>query len=133
MNGTDEQGVGCPSTPPGPVPEIPGSGGAILNKSGSDITFVWSASKTACAPITWEIYRGTIGTYYSHNTQVTCDTGGLTTWTGSAGLGDGNSYYYLIVAATASAEGSYGKDSLGAEIPVSSSPCIAQDLTACTP
>ena len=121
------------STPPGPVPTIPGSGGATLDKSGSNIAFVWSASKTACAPTTWEIYRGTLGTYYSHSHQVTCDTSGLPNWTGNAGLTDGNSYYYLIVAATASKEGSYGKDSSNNEIPVSTSPCHAQDLSACTP
>ena len=116
--------------PPGTV--LPGGGGGALGKSGADILFTWSAAKVTCNPSTYEIYRGALGSYYSHSI-LTCDTSGLTNWTNVSGLSDSNNYYYLIVPATASKEGSYGMKTGGIEIPQASTPCLPQDLTACTP
>ena len=107
-------------------------GGGALGKSGSDILFTWSAAKTTCNPTTYEIYRGTLGSYYSH-AALTCDTSGLTNWTNTSGLLDANNYYYLIVPANATKEGSYGLNSSNGEIPQAATACLPQDLTACTP
>jgi len=92
--------------------------------------FTGPASKNTCNPTTWEIYRGTLGNYYSH-AILTCDTSGANNWTEVNGLADGNSYYYLIVPATTTKEGSYGKDSDGSEIPAPFTACLPQDLTGC--
>jgi hypothetical protein len=120
--------TGAVSPAPGTV--VPGSGGGSLAKSGSNILFNWSGAKNTCNPTTWEIYRGTLGDYYSH-AIATCDTSGANNWTEINGLNDANSYYYLIVPATSAKEGSYGKDSAESEIPPPFSACLPQDLTGC--
>jgi|GEM_PF-2372601 len=120
--------TGAVSPAPGTV--APGSGGGSLAKSGSNILLNWSGARNTCSPTTWEIYRGTLGNYYSH-VIAACDTSGANNWTEINGLNDSESYYYLIVPATTAKEGSYGKDSTGIEIPQASTACLPQDLTGC--
>ena len=83
-----------------------------------------------CSPATWEIYKGVLGAFYSH-AILTCDTLGLPNWTEFDGVNETGNFYYLIVPATASQEGLYGKHSSGADIPPTATPCLPQDPTNC--
>ena len=75
------------------------------------------------------VYEGTIGSWYSHDTNFGCSNG---TATSQTILPSGGNTYYLVVPATADVEGSYGKKSDGTERPPAAVSCIgAQDLTAC--
>jgi hypothetical protein len=76
----------------------------------------WSASCSAAAS-DYAIYRGTIGSYYSHTSVACTDVGGdrveeITPQAASS--------YYLVVPLSATAEGSYGRASNGSERPMAS-------------
>jgi murein DD-endopeptidase MepM/ murein hydrolase activator NlpD len=88
--------------------------------NGSQVTLEWAAS---CVPsdTDYEVYEGTIGSWYSH-TSLLCTTGGATTAAFTPG---GASTYYLVVPTNTVVEGSYGFDSQGAERP--------QGLSSCRP
>ncbi|MGH9870527.1 MAG: hypothetical protein ACREAA_20515 [Candidatus Polarisedimenticolia bacterium] len=88
--------------------------------AGGQITLAWSASCSA-SDNDYEIYEGTIGTYYSHTARI-CTTGGATTSTFTPATGD---TYYIVVPHNALLEGSYGHRSDGSERP--------QGLLACLP
>ncbi len=88
----------------------------------------WTASCSETAQ-NYGIYRGTLGTWYSH-TRVDCfdNLGDLTEDTEMPG-GDA---YFLVVANTLQEEGSYGKASSGVERPVGNLTCAGiQSLEAC--
>lgn len=98
-----------------------------ITKSGANLSLVWSPPGGTCVPSAYGVYRGTLPwTAYNH-AMVTCAaTSPYTT------PQDTGSYYYLIVPATSTAEGSYGKSSAGTERPQGTSPCKAtQDTGAC--
>ena len=95
-------------------------------KSGTNITLTWSASCLS-ADTDYEVYEGSIGNYTSH-VQKLCSTSGATTATFSP---SSSSSYYLVVPSNASAEGSYGYNSTGAQRPASVSPCKPQLITNC--
>ncbi len=99
----------------GSVPD----GSIKASGSGGGITLSWSPS---CYPVDtdYEIYRGTLGVYYSH-TIVTCTTHGALSWTFS---GTPNSYY-LVVPKNRYSEGGYGHQGNGTPIPPGSSACMA--------
>jgi hypothetical protein len=103
---------------------------ARLDKSGSNIVVSWSAPGGSCTPTDYGIYEGTIGTWYSHSTAKVCtDASSNRTETFAPASGD---RYYIVVPITATQEGSYGTDSDGAELPVSSAKCkSAQNTTSC--
>lgn len=112
----------------------PGSVGTSLRVSKSaltpgDLRLIWSGSCSMGA-IDYGIYEGTLGTWYSHAMKDCSDGGGdrAEEITPSAG-----NRYYLVVSLSASGEGSYGKDSAGAERPVGTGArCLpAQVLGAC--
>jgi len=111
---------------PGRVPE---SGPPLTLKKNtatpSHLDLNWGDS---CGPdqTDFAIYEGTIGNWSSH-TKKLCSTGGAlgaTDVTPQAA-----SSYYLVVALSPSQEGSYGKRSSGAEIPVGISTCRASQST----
>lgn len=111
------------------ISAVPGdvkSNSLRISKNGTNLNLSW---QNDCANNQYEIYEGTIGSYYSHNTQISCQiVGTSTTITPSAG-----NKYYLVVARRYNAEGSYGKNSSGAERPQSGSACVpTQTLTSCT-
>jgi hypothetical protein len=121
---------GVSSGAPGRVPD--GSGGSTplrVNKgpAAGQNTLQWGASCSASAT-NYAVYRGTLGTWYSH-TPALCSTGGATTAALTPPAGNS---YYLIVATASATEGSFGTDSAGAEIPAGASPCFApRDLSTC--
>jgi len=114
---------------PGEVPMKSGAGSPLtLQKAGTNLALSWSAPGGTCIPTDYGIYRGTIGTYPSH-TQFQCSTGGTTNATIAADTG---SYYYLVVARTATEEGSYGKNSSGTERARGTSTCVAtSNINSC--
>jgi hypothetical protein len=112
----------------GSVPDgatVPGTP-LTVSKLGSNLLLSWSASCVA-SDTNYEIYEGTIGSYYDHHLKL-CDTGGAT---GAVISPAAASSYYLAVPQNAEGEGSYGRDSTGAERPVGTSQCKVQHSGAC--
>lgn len=113
-----------------PSGATPGGGVAgtqlTATKNGGDVDLTWGASCKA-SDSDYEVYEGTIGTWYSH-TAKRCTTGGATstTITPAAGL-----TYYLVVPRNALAEGSYGQNSSSVERPQGASTCIQQVIGTC--
>jgi len=115
--------------PVGAIPDgafVSGVPLTVSQAAGGNLTLAWGA---ACAgpAIDFEIYEGTIGSYYSHE-ALFCTTNSQTsaTFTPSAG-----SRYYLVVPRTAQREGSYGQDSQGFERPAGDGSCAIQQVLAC--
>jgi hypothetical protein len=102
----------------GPVPSL------TLKKNSttpSRLDMTWSDS-CGLDQTDFAIYEGTIGSWTSHARKI-CSTGGATSTTNL--IPQAPSSYYLVVAVSASQEGSYGKRSSGAEIPAGINPCRA--------
>src|SRR4029450_1649678 len=107
---------------PQALPGVP----PTLAKSGGDVTLQWGASCMA-TDTDYEVYEGTIGSFYSH-TERLCSTGGALSATLTPSPGTS---YYLVVPRSASSEGSYGRDRSGNERPSGSSTCVARALGSC--
>jgi hypothetical protein len=101
----------------------PGVQLTLANGNGGMLDLAWGASCLA-GDGQYEIYEGSLGSFASH-VPATCSTGGLTS--ASITPASGNRYY-VVVPANTSHEGSYGLDGLGAERPVSSAPCLPQNM-----
>src|SRR5206468_2510847 len=98
---------------------VPGTPLRAVKSGASNVALSWGAS-CVTSDTDYEVYEGTIGTYYSHASSVCTTAGALTTtFTPAAG-----STYYLVVPRNAVREGSYGKSSGGTERPVGSAPCL---------
>ena len=111
----------------------PGEPAALkLAKSGSNLVFTWTAAGTGCSKTAYAVYRGTLGSWYSHNTAVTC-AASAGPYSVTLASQTGTALYYLVTAINSTTEGSYGRRYPGgAEIPVSSARCkSAQNTTAC--
>ena len=90
------------------------------------ITLSWGGSCLA-SDTNFEVYEGTIGSFYSH-TMVDCNTGlpPLTL------LPSPGNTYYVIVPRSGSREGSYGTDSSGTtERPQGVPACLPREIAAC--
>ncbi len=115
---------------PGAVPDGGSFPGVPLtvSASGGQLSLSWG---TSCArtETDYEIYEGTLGSYYSH-TQKFCTTGGATT---KAFPQPAGSTYYLVVPKNADREGSYGRTSGGTEIPQGASACLPQQIALACP
>jgi hypothetical protein len=99
-----------------------------VDKAPGAVTVSWSPSCSGGAD-DYEIYEGTIGSWYSHTSKVCTDTGHDFTETFVPGAG---SDYYLVVPKDSYEEGSYGRNSSGAERPVGIATCVApQVLSDC--
>jgi N-acetylneuraminic acid mutarotase len=103
----------------------------ITKATGTDITLEWGASCRS-TDYDYEIYEGSIGAFYSHSPKL-CGTGGATTQTIAPGAGSSYGTYYLIVPRNAAVEGSYGKDSAGAEIPQTQVACLPKAVASSCP
>jgi hypothetical protein len=106
---------------------VPGTPLTVSAASGN-LTLTWGSS-CAASDTDYEIYEGTLGSYYSH-TQKFCTTGGATTKTFPQPAG---STYYLVVPKNAVSEGSYGQASSGAEIPQGAAACAPRQIALSCP
>ncbi len=109
--GAAPDGGGVPGTP------------LTVSASGGNLTLSWGTS-CATSDTDYEIYEGTLGTYYSH-AQKLCSTGGATTIAFAQPAG---STYYLVVPKNAVSEGSYGRNSDGTERPQGAPACMPQQV-----
>jgi hypothetical protein len=91
-----------------------------------DVQLTWAASCSG-ADADYEVYEGTLGNFASHAPRL-CTTSGSTTITLTPG---GGNTYYLVVPRNGVLEGSYGKNSSGAERPQGSNACHPQVVRAC--
>lgn len=99
----------------------------VARDAAGDLHLSWGAS---CRPedTDYEVYEGTLGIFPSHAPRL-CTTGGSTSATLTPADGD---TYYLIVPVHGVLEGSYGRDSRGAEIPPGVSACRPQVVRSCS-
>jgi subtilisin-like proprotein convertase family protein len=119
-----------------PAAVLPGDAGPLtLSKSGTDLAFNWGAS--GCSPSGYGVYRGDLAALqaigvYSHDTALACGVAGTTFSLPIADAQLGDAAYFLVVAATGTDEGTYGKSSAAVERPVSTAACKAsQNLAVC--
>jgi hypothetical protein len=112
-SGSDCATTSCPQPArPGHVPNNDDRPGTPLKvtkaMTAGDLLLTWGASCSASAT-DYTIHEGTIWSYYSHD-LLTCTSGAALTATITPGAAT-PSRYYLIVAVTATEEGSYGESS----------------------
>jgi len=101
--------------------------GLMVNPSGGMIQLDWTASCGANDD-DYAIYAGTLGGLFDDHSSIQCSTGGLTSETVATAAGN---VYYLVVPRNALREGSYGRDSQGAERQVGSGLCASQSVGVC--
>jgi hypothetical protein len=108
---------------PGTVPTL-----QVAKKSATELTVSWSDSCSPGGVDDYAIYRGTLGSWYSHQAFDCADSDGVPL-SEDVPIGSG-SYYYLVVGTNANDEGSYGLDSAGFERPAGSPTCgaVTQEL-----
>lgn len=90
------------------------------------VTLFWDLSCLG-TDTDYELYERAIGAFTGH-APFSCSTGNATSMTFAPGSGD---VYYLVVPRSFAREGSYGRDSTGAERPAAASACIPQEIAAC--
>ena len=116
-------GTAAPGRIPGSrnVPGIP----LTVERSGSDLLLEWD---TACGGAgNYAIYRGAIGDPASM-VQLQCSTGGQTNATITPTAGN---WFYVVVATSGGAEGSYGLNSDDEERAPAAAPCLPQMVGPC--
>jgi hypothetical protein len=114
------------------LPLAPGeANNLLLNKSGGNLAMTWGNASCSFSTTTrdYEVYEGTLGTWYSHNTAKACTTGGVASTTITPGAGN---TYYLVVPTNGAFEGNYGTGA-GGPIPVSSAACRASQAASTCP
>ncbi len=121
-------------TPSTGAPGEPGASTALtVTKSGGNLVFDWGAPASGCTATDYALYKGDITTLrstgYSHDTVLTCSTGGATMF--SLPITDtriGTTDYYIVVGLNATHESSYGRQTTGGgtERPPSLSACRPQ-------
>ena len=107
---------------PGVVTSVP----LTLTRNGGSLDLVWGASCSGDAD-DYSVHEGAIGSWYGHASNL-CTTGGATSTTLPSPAG---SSYFIVVPTATPIEGSYGTDSLGAERPPSSVPCMGTSNLGC--
>jgi len=114
----------------GAVPDGGGAPGVPLTVTASagNLTLSWGSS-CAAGDTDYEIYEGSLGSFYSH-AQKFCTTGGATTKTFPQPAGNA---YYLVVPRNSVSEGSYGHAGGGAEIPQGTAACLPQQIAQTCP
>jgi hypothetical protein len=98
----------------------------VLEPFGGNLLLTWSDS-CIVTDNDYEVYEGTIGSYYSHVSKI-CSTGGATAAVVAPALA---SSYYLVVPSNGTNEGSYGRSSSGTERPVGGGQCLTRLAGAC--
>lgn len=116
--------AGAGAVPDGPV--VPGTPLKVTKASGGALAMSWGASCLA-TDTDYEIYEGSVGSFTAH-TPLVCTTSGATASTVTPG---GGGTYYLIVPTNGTYEGSYGRDSSGAERPAGPSSCLPRNIGPC--
>jgi len=114
---------------PGAVPDgnsVPGTQLQVSLGPGSTLLLSWGSSCTATDD-DYEVYEGTLGSFYSHTSKL-CSTGGATAAIVSPAAG---STYYLVVPANGTLEGSYGVNSIGSQRPPGAAACSSQAIATC--
>lgn len=107
---------------------LPGAVDTLLVDHGATpgaVSLSWTASCSATGQV-YEIYEGTIGTWYDHG-AVECGTTALVHEYEPA-AGD---RYFLVVPRNGTLEGSYGRDAAGLERPRSTAACTAEQDLGC--
>ena len=119
------------------IPSAPATAGGRISGlvadkgAGGAVVLSWNTS-CSLADIDYEVYEGTIGTWYSHlQIPGLCTTGGATAATVAAPGAGGR--YYLVVPSDSVTEGSYGEASGNLERPASAAACLGQVLGNCPP
>lgn len=100
----------------------------VKRQGAASLLLTWGQSCTA-NDTDYEIYEGTLGSYYSH-APLACSTGGALTATITPVRVNA---YYLVVPRNAVSEGSYGKASNGLQIPPGTTPCFPQSALVTCP
>jgi hypothetical protein len=107
----------------------PTGGEVVLNMGkllGSGFLLIGWGPSCAPADTDYAVYEGTLWNFTSHS-AMTCTTSDRT-YLFSPTPGD---RYYLVVPRTATAEGSYGRNSAGIERPPAASACVMQEVGGC--
>lgn len=114
---------------PGAVRAEQGQGLRLSKAGGGNVLLTWGPPcNSAEVPLQdFGVYRGTLGNFTSY-TSLTCTTAGMNSYTAAGSAGNN---FYLVVPATATNEGSYGRTNTGAERPPAAAPCKAQSLGEC--
>jgi len=110
------------TNPPGRVTNT-----LYVAKTGTNLNMTWTVPVSPCVTASYGIYRGNLPWSGYNHASMSC-TVTTNSYTAASGTG---SYYFLVVAQNNSKEGSYGKDSAGAERPAASSPCLTQEISTC--
>lgn len=129
---TGNVNVAAPASP-GTVPDgsdVPGVPLRLAKGAGSSLLLTWGVSCSASVT-GYGIYEGSIpiAGAYDHEGKE-CALGNVTNANIAPGAGD---RYYLVVAQTATAEGSYGRNSTGSDIPQGTGACRATQTAAPCP
>ena len=117
-------------------PGEPESTSLRLSRQPGQILFAWNPPESSCQTVGYAVYRGDLAQLttgaYTHDTALSCATAGTSFAIAESDQALGVSDYFLVVADNEFQEGSYGRDSGGAERPASSSAChAAQNLAGC--
>ena len=119
-----------------PAAVLPGDAGTLsVGKSGTDLALSWGAS--GCSPSGYGVYRGDLAALqatglYSHDIALACGVAGTSFSIPIDDAQVGDAAYFIVVAATGTDEGTYGKSSAAVERPVSTAACKAsQNVTTC--
>jgi len=103
---------------------FPGSPGEVVDllvaRDGAQLDLSWGAGCGAAAD--YAVYEGAIGDW-ANRTPRTCSTNGATAATIGPDAGD---RYFLVVPLNGTFEGSYGRDSTGAERAAAAAACVGQ-------
>jgi len=121
---TDLDASGSGRVPDGAF--LPGPAVLEVDRAGSDLVLSWGPSCLTTDP-DYEVYEGTLGSFYSHG-WIACATGGTLTLTHPIPAADS---YYLVVPTNLLTEGSYGLDSADDERPQGAPACAPQAIGIC--
>lgn len=100
----------------------------VARAPGGSLSLSWGGSCRG-GDDDYAVYEGALGSFYSHASRA-CSTAGATAALIAPAAGN---TYYLVVPTRSYREGSYGKNSAGAERPVGSGACFPQLVKPCDP
>jgi len=107
--------------------EVPGTMLTIQKTPGTNLRLFWGASCQGC-DTDYGVYEGPLGDYDAHSLKSCSSAGNAAT----AVTPEAGSTFYLIVPSNGLNEGSYGRDSDGAERPPGGTVCFPQAFDPCS-
>ena len=107
--------------------EVPGTMLTIQKTPGTNLRLFWGVSCQGC-DTDYGVYEGSLGNYYDHSLN-SCSSAGVAAKVVIPAAG---STYYLVVPSNGLNEGSYGRDSEGAERPPGGAVCFPQAFDPCS-